>query len=177
MGIDAGMIMGVVVMRMVVMRVVVMGVVVMRVVVMRVVMAGMIIMRFATMIRRVMGVVVMVRIAMIMRLEAGPVTKTEPTDALDLQQTQPCRIGCQRAQRVGQPGRQFRPDPNHQIGPLQCRRLGGAQRMGMGRRGWRQHKIRHPHPRHHLGHQGMNRRDVDRNTRHIGQGRGGQNKR
>lgn len=116
-------------------------------------------------------------IAVIMRLKACALAEIKPADALGLQQPQPRGIARQRLKRIGQPWRQFRADPNHQIGPLQHRRLRGAQGVSMRRRRGRQHQIGHADPGHHLSHQRMHRRDINRHTRHIGQRRGGQNKR
>ena len=108
---------------------------------------------------------------MIMGGKAHTLAEIQQTHTVGLEQAQPCGIRRKRVQRIGQPRRQARPDPDHQIGPLQHRRLGGAQRVAMRRGTGRHDQIRCANPRHHLGDQGMDRCNINRHARHIGQRR------
>jgi biopolymer transport protein ExbB/TolQ len=87
---------------------------------------GMIMAFMGAVVMGILRMAVMALIAVIMRLEAGALTEIQTADALGLQQPQSRGIARERLERIGQPRRQFGPDPNHQIGRLQRSRLGGA---------------------------------------------------
>lgn len=84
------------------------------------------------------------------------------------------RILCQRLDRIFEPGRKIRPDPEHQIRILKRLCLGRAQVVLVGRCTGRDDQRGVSDLTHHLGHQRMHGRDVRGNARSVRKGRAGQ---
>ena len=110
---------------------------------------------------------------MIMRREIRILAEPAQFDPRHIQKRQMHGITGQRLDRLGHPGRQVGPDPDHDIGLLQRCRLGRAQGMGMRIGAGGQHQLRRAQITHHHRHQRMDRCDIGGDAGHIGQGSGG----
>ncbi|MEY3533749.1 MAG: hypothetical protein RI979_1773, partial [Pseudomonadota bacterium] len=106
---------------------------------------------------------------MIMRARGTEILPKRP-----LRRQKPQLLGGGSAcQRPVQPRRHLWPDPDHQPGLLQTRRLRGAQLKRMGVGPLFQQEIRLAQIAHHLRHQGMHRGNVGHHPRHLGHRRRG----
>jgi len=156
-------------MRMIVVAVVIM-LIFMRMVIMAVVIMVMIVLIVVGVIIVVIPMIVMI-VIMSMRLEQCALTELQQGHPIGIQKRGHDSLRGQRFNGVFHPRGQVRPNPEHQIGILQRRRLRGAQIVLMRRCALLDHQIRGADTVHDAGNQGVNRRDINSHVRSVGKGR------
>ncbi len=123
------------------------------------------------MVLRVVTIMVMALIVMVMTmsLEQRVFADVEQHGRVRLQKRQHRRIAGERLHRACHRGRQIGAHPDDDIRRLERRGLGRAQAVAMGRGAGPHDQIRRADAVHDARHQRMDRRDIDRDTRHVGQ--------
>ncbi|EDM70152.1 hypothetical protein RAZWK3B_11106 [Roseobacter sp. AzwK-3b] len=121
-------------------------------------------------------VVACVVVAMVMGGEAGIYAARQHEGFRRGEQRQMRRIPGEGLDRIGHPGRQPRPHPDHQIGLLERPCLGGAHRIGMRRGIGADQQLGRPCPVHHTGDKRLDRGDIGHDARRVGMGRPGDRK-